>query len=59
MTFFVDMGVAADEMVIMVQALMEGMNRIAAVIREAAQRTLDLPNAREIELAEPRSDWPC
>jgi adenylate cyclase len=51
-TFFVGLGVDPDETVAMVQALMEGLDRIAAIIREAAQKALELPDGAEIELAQ-------
>jgi adenylate cyclase len=49
--FFIDMGVDPDETVAVMRVLMEGLGHAAAMMREAALKTLLRPGATEIELA--------
>lgn len=50
--FFIDMGVDPDETVAVMRVLMEGLNHAAAIMREAALKTLMRPGASEVELAQ-------
>lgn len=49
--FFLDLGIGADETVAIIRVLMEGLSHAAAIMREAALKTLLRPGATEIELA--------
>jgi len=49
---FLDMGVEADETVAVMRVLIEGLQRAAAIMRQAAFKTLMRPGASEIELAQ-------
>lgn len=49
---FLDMGVDADETVAVMRVLIEGLQHAAAMMRQAAFKTLMRPGASEIELAE-------
>ena len=50
--FFIDMGVDPEETVAVMRVLMEGLGHAAAMMREAALKTLLRPGATEIELAQ-------
>jgi adenylate cyclase len=49
--FFLDMGVDPDETVAVMRVLIDGLGQAAAMMREAALKTLLRPGATEIELA--------
>ena len=50
--FFMDLGIDADDTVAVMRILMEGLGHAAAMMREAALKTLLRPGATEIELAQ-------
>jgi adenylate cyclase len=50
--FFLNLGIDDDETVAIMRVLMEGLAHAAAIMREAALKTLLRPGASEIELAE-------
>jgi adenylate cyclase len=54
--FFLDMGVDPDETVAVMRVLMDGLGHAAAIMREAALKTLLRPGASEIELAKAAED---
>jgi adenylate cyclase len=49
---FLDMGVEPDETVAVMRVLIEGLQHAAAIMRQAASKTLMRPGASEIELAQ-------
>ncbi|MBV8930781.1 MAG: adenylate/guanylate cyclase domain-containing protein, partial [Mycobacteriaceae bacterium] len=50
--FFLEMGVDPEETVAVMRVLMDGLSHAAAMMREAALKTLIRPGASEIELAQ-------
>lgn len=50
--FFLDLGIDPDDAVAIMRVLMEGLGPAAAIMREAALRTVLHPGATEIELAQ-------
>jgi adenylate cyclase len=50
--FFLDLGVDPDETVAVMRVLMDGLSHAAAMMREAALKTLIRPGATEVELAQ-------